>query len=165
MESKRELVAAALFVLSRIRKMKGPDGASGDLSEMDRALDILANLSDAEEREKLALVREELASLDKERRDFLREYGARLDEQNGILEEEVSALLLRHVPEDQRREIKERLEDAMAGNDGSIEGPLELPERRTGPSRLERKLRMVEDNVSSAGLEKFLGTDEGEAGD
>jgi hypothetical protein len=165
MEGRRELVAAALFVLSRIRKTKDPDGGGVDLAEMQRALDILTGLSDPEEREKLSMVRGELDSLERERRDFMRDYDARLEEQNTILEEEVSALLLRHVPENQRNEIKGRLEEAMAGEGESMEEPLEFPGRQAGASRLERKLRMVEDNVKSDGLEKFLGADEGEARD
>jgi hypothetical protein len=164
MERRRELVAAALFVLSRIRKTKGQEGIL-DLTELEKALDILADLSDPEERQRLSVLKGGLDSLERQRQDFLREYDARLGDQNAMLVEEVSALLLRHVPEDQRDEIKGRLDEVMAGDGGSLEGALELPERQTGASQLERKLRMLEGNSRSSGLEKFLDTDEGEVGD
>jgi hypothetical protein len=161
---RRELVAAALFVLSRIRKTQGQVG-SLDLTEMERALDILADLSDPEERQRISVIRDRLVSLENQKRDFLREHNSRLAEQNSILGEEVSALLLRHVPEDQRDEIGGRLEEIMAGEDESLGDALELPERQTGESRLERKLRMLDDDSKAAGLERFLDADEGEVGD
>lgn len=157
-------MAAALFVLSRIRKTQGQVG-SLDLTEMERALDILVDLSDPEERQRICVIRDRLVSLEKQKRDFLREHNSRLAEQNSILGDEVSALLLRHVPEDQRDEIGGRLEEIMSGDDESLGDALELPERQKGESRLERKLRMLDDDSRSAGLERFLDADEGEVGD
>ncbi len=157
-------MAAALFVLSRIRRTQGHVG-SLDLTEMEKALDILVDLSDPEDRQRISVVRDRLVSLEKQKRDFLREHNSHLMEQNSILGEEVSALLLRQVPEDQRDEIEGRLEEIMVGDDESPGDALELPERQMGESRLERKLRMLDDDSKAAGLERFLDADEGEVGD
>ena len=162
MENKRDLVAAALLVLSRIRKMKGQD-TSLDLPELDRSLGILADLSDPEERDRLLQIRGDLDSLERERLEFMQEYDARLRERSGILERTVSDLLARRIPEEQRAEIMGRLEEMMVG-DGGDEISVDLGARTAGMSRLERKLQLVEADIKSSGLEKFLRKDKANAG-
>jgi hypothetical protein len=158
MSEDREIVKAVFVVLSKLRECRQGGGTPGreSLADLEKSLGVLAGLCEDEERADVVDWARDIEATREEIESFSSEIGKRIRNISSSLEPDVIDLMLRRLPEGKREEIREKLAEILdGGTELDLVGRQE-PGNRRPLSGLEEKLKMLEGDEPTAGLERFF---------
>ena len=160
MAFEKEFLTASFVVLSKIRKLRsGEMPEIESIEELEKALAALSSFSTTgRERSLVGSWRTEVGGIRSDAEEALLGLQRSLRDLADLLQEEVTALLLSRLPEG---EFKARVEKELArvvSGDDTMEAELRPDAKREGKpvSDLERKLEIIESEITSMGLERYL---------
>jgi len=163
MSDNQDVLKAIFVVLSKLKVLRDYEGKLPSvemLEDLEKALGMLASTCSGGERSELVEWAGRVESTRVEIESISSDVRRKIAGLSGPVEAMVLDFLMSRVPEDRREEVQERLAKIMAGTDdiGAITGFGGAGER-SPRSGLEDKLKMLEEDGSSSGLDRYIEED------
>jgi hypothetical protein len=160
--NERELAAGVIVALAKIRQIResGQDPHQvADLKELEKALGLMASFCDGQDEVDVGEWRDRMEGLRKDMEQANQGFQGTISEYSLLLERVILGILERRLPEGEYRDkVKQQLLGFMPEGEDRASAADEAVAPSSRPlSDLERKLERVDSDVSSSGLDRFIG--------
>ena len=164
MSEDREIVKAVFVVLSKLGQFRRGEGTPEpeSLADLEKALGVLAGLCEDEERADVVDWASDIETTRDEIESFDSEMGRRIRNIYSSLESGVIELMMSRLPEGRREEVREKLAEILDGEEELDLVDLHGENGKRPLSGLEEKLKMLEGDEPTSGLERFFEENETE---
>jgi len=164
MSDDQDAVKAVFVVLSKLKVLRDDEGELPTverLEDLEKALGVLASTCSGEERSELVEWAGKVESTRGEIESVSSDIRKKIAGLYGPMEAMILDFLISRVPEEKREEVQERLAKIMAGSDDAGPSTVFGLDGESSPrSGLEDKLKMLEEDGPSSGLDRYI--DEGQ---